>query len=431
MLKRVFFPVLLAGSLLLGLLPAKAVPAGSAKWIAPMTGLIPKQSLLPDTSTLPAVGANGIIYVMCTETINFKKVLAALNPANGATLWTSQFDNVNTGQPAIDDGGTIYVPAENRLYALLPSGGSKIWSFLPQNGMVLGPLALGADGTIYARGHDNDTGQDQLFAINPNGTQKWAITCPGSWSVFSSPAVGTDGTVYVRGNSTAGSNLYAFHPDDGSQQWNFCFPDGSLPGDPVIGADGTIYVSLNQVYSSSPAKVIAVTPGAYQAKWTFTGDSYSSLSTPSLAEDGTIYVAESNNLSNKNLYAINPDGTRKWVWTDTRQLWGTAVGANGTIYVNGLAKLYGFNPASSLIWDFDLSASAPTLSEDGTIYVFGLKPDGSTSYTLYAIYSNSPGPANSAWPMLRHDARRTGRAGGGISLPTFIPALNILLLGVN
>jgi hypothetical protein len=69
----------------------------------------------------------------------------------------------------------------------------------------------------------------------------------------------------------------------------------------------------------------------------------------------------------KNLYAVNPDGTQKWAFT-----------TGGPIN------------------------SSPALGPDGTVYV------GSDDGKLYAVYSDSPGLASSSWPMFHRDLRHTG-----------------------
>ena len=47
--------------------------------------------------------------------------------------------------------------------------------------------------------------------------------------------------------------------------------------------------------------------------------------------------------------------------------------------------------------------SSPVIGPDGTIYF------GSSSGTIYAVYGSAP-PADTAWPMFRHDPQHQGRA---------------------
>ena len=59
------------------------------------------------------------------------------------------------------------------------------------------------------------------------------------------------------------------------------------------------------------------------------------------------------------------------------------------------------------LWEFETGSrvgSSPTIGSDGTVYV------GSDDNKLYAIKTDSKGPAKSPWPMRGQNARHTGRA---------------------
>ena len=59
------------------------------------------------------------------------------------------------------------------------------------------------------------------------------------------------------------------------------------------------------------------------------------------------------------------------------------------------------------IWEFEtdgLVTSSPAIGSDGTVYV------GSEDKKLYAIKTDSKGPAKSPWPMRGQNAQHTGRA---------------------
>jgi outer membrane protein assembly factor BamB len=112
-------------------------------------------------------------------------------------------------------------------------------------------------------------------------------------------------------------------------------------------------------------------------------------STPAIAEDGTIYIGGADGL----LYAVNPDGSRKWTFTAAAPIKTSPnFGPDGTIYFgadDGL--LYAVNPDSTLSWTFptgDMIRSSPAVAPDSTI-VFGsldqnlyaLRPDGSLRWS--------------------------------------------------
>ena len=113
-----------------------------------------------------------------------------------------------TSSPAIGSDGTIYVGSwNNKLYAINPKSGVKLWEF-KTGGKVSSSPALGSDGTLYAGSWDN-----KLYAINgKTGVKLWEFKT-GGWffgNVISSPAIGSDGTVYV---GSGDKKLYAIKTD--------------------------------------------------------------------------------------------------------------------------------------------------------------------------------------------------------------------------
>ena len=60
----------------------------------------------------------------------------------------------------------------------------------------------------------------------------------------------------------------------------------------------------------------------------------------------------------------------------------------------------------SKLWEFETGGwvtSFPAIGSDGTVYV------GSLDNKLYAIKTDSKGPAKSPWPMFGQNAQHTGR----------------------
>ncbi|MBT5846713.1 MAG: PQQ-like beta-propeller repeat protein, partial [Verrucomicrobiales bacterium] len=71
-------------------------------------------------------------------------------------------------------------------------------------------------------------------------------------------------------------------------------------------------------------------------------------------------------------------------------------------------KLYAINGETGIkLWEFVTGGgvqSPPAIGSDGTVYV------GSGDKKLYAIKTDSKGPAKSPWPMRGQNALHTGRA---------------------
>ena len=60
----------------------------------------------------------------------------------------------------------------------------------------------------------------------------------------------------------------------------------------------------------------------------------------------------------------------------------------------------------TVLWEFKTAGevfSSPAIGPDGTVYV------GSQDNKLYAIKTDSKGPAKSPWPMFGQNAQHTGR----------------------
>ena len=84
-------------------------------------------------------------------------------------------------------------------------------------------------------------------------------------------------------------------------------------------------------------------------KWHRTTGDYVQ-SSPAIGADGTIYVGS----YDKNLYAINPDGSQKWFFTTGGEVVSSpAIGADGTIYIGSYDhQLYAINPDGTEKWSF-------------------------------------------------------------------------------
>ncbi len=239
------------------------------------------------------------------------------------------------------------------------------WTFT--TGGNVAPAVVDSGGIIYVHAHvDNN-----LHALNPDGTEKWTWTT--GTNLTDSSGIGPDGTVYVGGNDGV---LYAVNPD-GTQKWTFSTnarADISLDSSPTIDASGTIYISNGvSPFASASVNVFAVNPDGSQ-KWVFTVTGVSAgdgSESPGIAADGTVYA------SVYYLYAINPDGTQKWIFNGNYMTSSPAIGADGTIYVGTGSPqgLVAVNPNGTQKWFHSLAGAeygAPAIAADGTIYAASL-----------------------------------------------------------
>jgi outer membrane protein assembly factor BamB len=327
----------------------------------------------------PAIGADGTVYVGSND-----HNVYAVHP-DGTLKWSFTTGDMVWASPAIGSDGTIYVGSlDYTLYAIHPDGSLK-WSYLTGY-PITRSAAIATDGTIYVGSNDR-----KLHALSPSGTLEWTCTTGAG---ISAPSIGADGTIYVGSND---SKLTAVSPD-GTRKWEFLAGD-QIRTSPAIGPDGTIYVGSNdhRLYALNPDGTL---------KWSYLGAN-KVQSSPAIGTDGTIYVGGASSGFYR-LHAINPDGTLKWGFVnhDGEVNSSPAVGADGTVYVGGSNRLHAIHPDGTLEWSFTTGSgigSSPAIGSDGTIYI------GSADANLYAVYSDSPGLADSSWPKYRHDNRNTGR----------------------
>ena len=119
--------------------------------------------------------------------------------------------------------------------------------------------------------------------------------------------------------------------------------------------------------------------------WQF--NTFSSInSSPALAADGTIYVGS----DSTNFYALNPDGTQKWLLDRNGAWYSPTVAPSGRIYVGSGSpenRLFAINPdTGAVIWTFPTGGAVttkPAVSSDGSAIYFG-SDDG----YVYAVNSS-------------------------------------------
>jgi hypothetical protein len=368
-------------------------------------------------------------------TIN--STVAQSSQTHGVVKWKYNLGYKTAGIPAIGPDGTIYVNAKDSLCAINPGGALK-WQY---SAAGAGGAAIGTDGTAYFQGSTTGTNAGaSVYAVGADGTLKWAYQFPGLYGTCA-PANAPDGTIYVS-QAMEGSNppgfLYALNPD-GTLKWSQQ-TSLFLSSSPVVGPTGRIYV----LYGSSALDIF--NPDGTSLNYT----SGQIVSVPVIDWDGTAYFGSSDSgAADGVLHALRLDGTDNWtlnppptligyngtLYTSCQALshdfqlqWSfaplvayispSAIGSDGTIYMEGYdynntslpygtGFIYAVDPNGNLLWSYVNSegvqfTASVAMGPDGTLY--GAATDG----YLYAISTDSAGPANTAWPSTFHDSRNTG-----------------------
>lgn len=302
---------------------------------------------------------------------------AYFGPEANTLKWQFELPKgIINASPVIGTDGTIYIENNSSLFALNSDGSFK-WKYVPNGGGISDcSPALSSDGTIYI-----PSASYSFYAINSNGTLKWQYRSDSSFN-YSSPSIGTDGTIYVGSDV----DLLAIKPD-GNLLWKYRIGE-EIASSPAIGSDGTIYVRGRYNYLCAIDK-----NGNLVWRLTLGVNGGLGVSSPSIGKDGTIYTP--GNVEGSGLYAINPNGKIKWVYTDNElsdSNKSPSIDKEGTIYIAGTHKLVAINPNGSLKWVFEVqgstgrntwfSNSSPAIDSNGTIYI------GTWGNYFYAINSN-------------------------------------------
>jgi outer membrane protein assembly factor BamB len=336
------------------------------------------------------------------------------------------------------------------------------WGFdISPNGSpieIISSAAIAPDGTIYI-----GSGNGALYAINPDGTIKWKYETGGA--LPASPAIGSDGTIYI---GSMDRQFYAINPD-GTLQWIYPTKN-DFTSSAAIGADGTIYAAGTNrdklIFScTSPSSCVTTTgqecglgfPDCPSGQICVVSSCAIPTGQPCSVNNPCpeghtcaegVPVAFSVTTQLGALFAINPDGTTKWIAgqynTPIPGVLNTplsgevhsspAVAPDGTIYIGSRGDvpfdrsdmcddtsdyptsdawpvkpvnghLYAFSPNGTMLWDFKTLGyvdSSPSIGADGTVYVgsqqtrkyYGenhsilLDESSETTGFVYAIYPN-------------------------------------------
>lgn len=264
------------------------------------------------------------------------------------------------------NGNYVYVATPDTLYCLNGSNGSKLWGYsIPGVAVTTAPI-IDVQGDIYI---DDDSGY--VRKINGNtGELIWQHDL-GSIVPTSGAIDNTTGTVYFGVNDASNSYLCALEPDSGALQWSYQIGN-AISNSPVIGTDGYIYIG------DGGGRLFAIKDGSLKSGYPIS--LMASFSTPAFAADGYFYL----NTDDQRVFCINING---------RVRWETQLPITGSKKYRKLRE------------DF---VPSPVIGSDGDIYVAA----GADANGLYRLKGRSTGtPANTPWPMFRHDRNHSGKAG--------------------
>lgn len=176
----------------------------------------------------------------------------------------------------------------------------------------------------------------------------------------SNPVFSPDGKTMYIPTSTPAGHLFAIDVVSGEFKWVFAISKITYGGGAVVGPDGVIYQCARD---KSIDNVYAINPDGSK-KWSLQLDGPVGAF-PALSADGVLYC-----LTNKStLYALNAsDGTVLWQQA-LEGVTGSAVAIDksGTIYAGTSSAIYAFSPSAEELWRLE----NVNVTEQGTFALVG------------------------------------------------------------
>ncbi|MFA6109202.1 MAG: PQQ-binding-like beta-propeller repeat protein [Candidatus Latescibacterota bacterium] len=360
-----------------------ATSRGALHVIAPDGTPTARMTLRRHRLTTPVVGDQGMVYAMSDTILN-----ESADYETDAASYLHAFD----------------------------STGTEVWrlQLLPE-GRAVSPDAF-SSGVVLSRNGDllaGTSGDSMLYAVSPEGVLRWRFRGP---SDIHGLGVGPDGTLCVLGRDA----VYGVDPA-GRLQWQWA-SDQPLGWAVAIDGNGSIYFASYSSGSLSAAVLYALSSKGQlrgrmrleETPWIY--------SSPVIDSEGNVLLLEPGiGQMISILHAVTASGEPYWrlpLEADGQSA--VVVGADETIYLVGQDGQHKVLYALDAIggrerWQISFTNQVLgfTLSETGVLYL--VQSYGASVYYLYAIQTDSPGLADSPWPMPRHDPRNTGRVSGPVT----------------
>jgi outer membrane protein assembly factor BamB len=321
------------------------------------------------SSPVPATVASNDIWPMAGYNEQHNSRSPYKGPSDPQIKWGASIELAVTSPFVIARDGTIYYGSYSALYAINPDGTQK-WKLESMSTIRVSSIAISKEGDIYLLSNGG------LHILNPDSSEKKFFPLQyGAGHLTLTP----DGTVYI--GDTEGF-LYAY-----DHQLNLLWKYKSskqVLSDPAVSADGSVY------FISADKNVFAVDKSG-TLKWKYPSESIfdSTLQPPAIAPDGTIILSLADGIN-----ALDPSGGLKWKFAPAGYSRSFAIGADGTIYLDGGDNpiFYAINNDGTEKWRFEKDDSDPgsatIIDSQGVIYfgcektLYAINPDGSLKWKM-------------------------------------------------
>ncbi len=376
-------PALVAGALMLALLPAAAIAAPplapGSPWPkfranlaqdgrSPVPPRIAGRPWSFKTSkgifSSPVIGRDGTVYIGSAD-----RVFYALTKA-GKVRWKLRTGEIIDSAALLDDRGRVYIPsADGHVYARDAASGSAVWTFAPDSAASTGAfidwfegnVSMGVDGTLYVP-NDNF----RTYALDRDtGRPRWAFkTLDQTWS---SPAYDAANRRVVFGSNFflfGTPSTFSVDAASGEQRWA-AQTQGATVASPLV-AGGRVYAGsfdgYLRAYDSTSGRLL----------WKF-GTRDHIYASPARQPDGTIVQPSADGA----VYGVSgTTGRLRWEYDTLAPIRSSpAVDALGRVYVGtGDGRLLVLNADGTLRWSIKLARpprgtlnSSPALGRDAIV----------------------------------------------------------------
>ncbi|MFQ5737924.1 MAG: GC-type dockerin domain-anchored protein [Acidobacteriota bacterium] len=241
------------------------------------------------------------------------------------------------------------------------------WSDTEIHAYVLGDAPLGPFSLrVVAGGVASNVVAVQVLPIEVVGPHvQWRFRADSAF-ILHRPAVGSDGTVYV---NDVGGFLYAIDRG-GGLKWIFDTQGQGASGPVAIGPGDRVYVASNPL--GPELRIYALNPDGTQ-RWVFSDpDAQETIAGPNVGPDGNVYAVHDFGLG---ALSLTPDGQLRWSepgFSDFGQS-GTEVvfGPPGQLYFCARGSFTAFGLDGNPQWLIDVGDSSEQVAvgPDGSVFV--------------------------------------------------------------
>jgi hypothetical protein len=306
-----------------------------------------------------------------------------IGPSQPSKKW--RVAGLNVAEPAVGPDGTLYVDDGHGVSAVDPSDGSTKWRARASSMLSCVPSVLD-DGRVVHTGVGSSYPLDTrpyVLALDSSGRELWRTwlgeglfgLIDGGYDV-AAPVVGRDGTIYVGGGVRPGMEptgaVWAIDPARGSIRWKFTAK--AMFHDLALAPSGVIYA-----YNDAGQTLYALNPDGSK-RWSISV--FMVPGTLAVGSDGTAYF-----LDVHSLVAVGPDGRMRWKYP-TRCEGRIAIGKHGTLYFAD-GGLLAVSAQGKKLWrakvgdtpdDVMVDGAGTIYLQDGSGWLHATNPDGSAKW---------------------------------------------------